>query len=317
MKALVFDGKLMVTEVPAPRPGADEVLIRVRYSAICNTDLEIIKGYMGFNGIPGHEFVGEVVTKGSILYGKMVVGEINCSCGECYLCRTGRKTHCPNRTVLGIDGHQGVFTEYISLPEENLHLVPNGLSPSVAVFAEPLAAAIEIFEQIQIKPSQNVFIFGAGKLGMLISQVFRLNGCDYTTYDPNDGKILKAMKMGLNARPLSSLGEKQKAEICVDCTGNPQGINIALSHLYPRGKLILKTTVANTEKIDLNQIVINEYELIGSRCGLFEPAISLLSQGLVNPEPLITKIFDFHHILEAFEMAQQPGSLKILIRHHG
>lgn len=317
MKALVFDGKLKVTEVPAPRPGEDEVLVRIHYSAICNTDLEIIKGYMGFNGIPGHEFVGEVVTKGSILYGKMVVGEINCSCGECYLCRTGRKTHCPNRTVLGIDGHQGVFTEYISLPEENLHLVPDGLSPSVAVFAEPLAAAIEIFEQIQIKPSQNVFIFGAGKLGMLISQVFRLNGCDYTTYDSNDGKVLKAMKMGLNARPLSSLGEEQKAEICVDCTGNPQGINIALSHLYPRGKLILKTTVANTEKIDLNQIVINEYELIGSRCGLFEPAISLLSQGLVNPEPLITKIFDFPHILEAFEMAQQPGSLKIQIRHHG
>lgn len=315
MKALVFDGKLKVTEVPAPRPGADEVLIRVHYSAICNTDLEIIKGYMGFNGIPGHEFVGEVLTKGSILCGKTVVGEINCSCGECYLCRTGRKTHCPNRTVLGIDGHQGVFAEYITLPEENLHLVPDGLSLTSAVFAEPLAAAIEIFEQIQIKPSQNVFIFGAGKLGMLISQVFRLNGCDYTTYDHNDGKILKAMKMGLNARPLLSLGEDQKAEICVDCTGNPQGINIALSHLYPRGKLILKTTVANTEKIDLNQIVINEFELIGSRCGLFEPAISLLSQGLVNPEPLITKVFDFSHILEAFEMAQQPGSLKIVIRH--
>lgn len=315
MKALFFDGSLSMVELPSPKPGEDEVLIKILYSAICNTDLEILQGYMGFRGVPGHEFVGEVVTKGSFLQGKTVIGEINCACGECYLCQTGRKTHCANRTVLGIDGHQGVFADYITLPEQNLHIVPDGLPLTSAVFTEPLAAAIEIFEQIQIRPSQNVFIFGAGKLGMLISQVFRLNGCDYTTFDPNEGKILKARKMGLNAKPLSSLGEGHKAEVCVDCTGSPDGINIALSHLFPRGKLVLKTTVANPEKIDLNQIVINEFEIIGSRCGLFEPALSLLSQGLVNPEPLISKIFEFSKIIDAFNVAKEPGSLKILIKH--
>jgi threonine dehydrogenase-like Zn-dependent dehydrogenase len=259
--------------------------------------------------------VGEVVSSDSYLRGKIVVGEINCSCGDCYLCQTGRATHCTNRTVLGIEGHQGVFADFISLPEKNLHVVPEGLALTSAVFTEPLAAAIEIFEQIQIKPSQNVFIFGAGKLGMLISQVFRLNGCNYTTFDINEGKILKAMKMGLNAMPLAELRIDQKAEVCVDCTGSSEGINLALSHLFPRGKLVLKTTVANPEKIDLNQIVINEFEIIGSRCGLFEPAISLLSQGLVNPEPLISKIFEFSKIIEAFAMAQKPGALKVLIKH--
>ncbi len=315
MRALVFDGTLSLCEVPKTKPINGEVLIRVLYSSICNTDIEILQGYMGFNGIPGHEFVGEVISSDSYLYGKIVVGEINCSCGECYLCQTGRSTHCNNRTVLGIDGHPGVFADYVALPEKNLHVIPEGLALTSAVFTEPLAAAIEIFEQIQIKPSQNVFIFGAGKLGMLISQVFRLNGCNYTTFDLNEGKILKALKMGLNAMPLSALGGNQKAEVCVDCTGDSKGINLALSHLFPRGKLVLKTTVANPEKIDLNQIVINEFEIIGSRCGLFEPALSLLSQGLVNPEPLISKIFEFPKIIEAFAMAQKPGVLKVLIKH--
>ncbi|MCK9421731.1 MAG: alcohol dehydrogenase catalytic domain-containing protein [Bacteroidales bacterium] len=315
MKALVFDISLTVKEIPCPQPRNHEVLIKILFSAICNTDLEIIKGYMGFKGVPGHEFVGEVMTRSSYLFGKKVVGEINCSCGECYLCQTGRKTHCPNRTVLGIQDHQGVFAEYIVLPEENLKIIPDNIPLTSAVFTEPLAAAIEIFEQIQIKPSQNVYIFGAGKLGLLISQLFRLNGCLYTTFDTNEVKVKKALETGINASLLSSLGESDKAEVCVDCTGNLSGINLALSHLYPRGKLILKTTVAKSEKIDLNQIVINEFEIIGSRCGLFEPALSLLSQGLVNPQPLITAIFSFNEILKAFETAEKPGSLKVLIQH--
>ncbi|MCK9203699.1 MAG: alcohol dehydrogenase catalytic domain-containing protein [Bacteroidales bacterium] len=315
MKALFFDGSLKIKEVSHPQPRENEALIKIIFSAICNTDLEIVKGYMGFNGILGHEFVGEVVTRSSDLFGQKVVGEINCSCGDCYLCQTGRETHCPNRTVLGIDGHPGVFADYIVLPMQNLKVVPENLPLTSAVFTEPLAAAIEIFEQIQIKPSQNVFIFGAGKLGLLISQVFRLNGCVYTTFDTQVSKVKKAMDMGINARELSSLRDAEKAEVCVDCTGNPSGINLALSHLYPRGKLVLKTTVAQSEKIDLNQIVINEFEIIGSRCGLFEPALSLLSQGLVNPQPLISAILPFNEIIQAFELAGKPGTLKILIQH--
>lgn len=315
MKALVFDGTLKLTEVPKPRPVNDEVLIKVLYSSICNTDLEIVKGYMGFKGILGHEFVGEVVSTSSTLSGKKVVGEINCSCGECYLCNTRRQTHCPYRTVLGIQNHDGVFAEFMVLPQRNLHELPETLSLESAVFTEPLAAAIEIFEQLQIRPSQNVFIFGAGKLGLLISQVFRLNGCDTITFDISEAKVKKARSMGINAVMVSTLTDLDKAEVCVDCTGNPEGINLALSHLYPRGKLVLKTTVANSAKIDLNQIVINEFEIIGSRCGLFEPALSLLSQGLVDPQPIITKIFDFNDIMKGFEFAAKPSTLKVLIRH--
>ena len=315
MKALIYDGSLHLQEVSKPLPGNDEVLIRVLYSSICNTDLEITKGYMGFNGILGHEFVGEVVSKSSSLFGKKVVGEINCSCCECYLCNTGRKNHCPYRTVLGIQDHDGVFAEFIVLPARNLHEVPEALALEDAVFTEPLAAAIEIFEQIQIKPSQNVFIFGAGKLGLLIAQVFRLNGCVYTTFARSEARVKKAMSMGINAELAGTLTDMDKAEVCVDCTGNPSGINLALKHLYPGGKLVLKTTVAQSEKIDLNQIVINEFEIIGSRCGLFEPALSLLSQGLVDPQPLISKTFDFKDILKGFEYAAKPNSLKVLIRH--
>jgi len=315
MKALFFDGSLKIKDVPTPQPCGDEVLIRVAFSAICNTDLEIIKGYMGFKGIPGHEFVGEVMTKTSRLSGKLVVGEINCPCWNCHLCRTGRHTHCESRSVLGIFNHDGVFAEYIVLPESNLHVIPDNLSSEIAVFTEPLAAAIEIFEQIHIRPSQNVFIFGAGKLGLLIAQVFRLNGCDYTVFAHSGATVKKATKMGIRARLLGTLHDSEKAEVCIDSTGDPSGINLALAHLYPRGKLVLKTTVANCEKIDLNQIVINEFEIIGSRCGLFEPALDLLSQRLVDPKPMIAKMFDFDQIPEAFEFASKPGTLKVLIRH--
>jgi len=315
MRALYFDGSLKVCHITKPRPKDDEVLIRILYTAICNTDLEIVKGYMGFIGILGHEFVGEVMTESSPLFGKRAVGEINCSCGKCYLCKTNRKSHCPNRSVLGIFNRPGVFADYIALPVENLRVIPESLSSEKAVFTEPLAAAIEIFEQVQIKPSQNVFIFGAGKLGILISQVFRLNGCEYTTFDTNRTKIRKAHSMGIRARDLHSLKSHEMAEVCVDCTGAPDGIKTALSHLYPRGRLVLKTTVAKPEKIDLNQIVINEFEVIGSRCGAFDPALSLLGQNLVDPEPLISKIFDFKDILKAIEYAQRPSALKVLIRH--
>jgi alcohol dehydrogenase len=223
--------------------------------------------------------------------------------------------HCPARTVLGIKNHNGAFADFIVLPERNLHEVPESVMLETAVFTEPLAAALKIFEQIHLKPSENVFVFGAGKLGLLIAQVLRLNGCDFTVFTRSESKVSMSRSLGIHARPLSTLGVQEKAEVCIDCTGNPSGINLALSHLYPGGKLVLKTTVANVEKIDMNQVVINEFEIIGSRCGNFAPAVRLLSEGLVNPQPMITKIVSFENILEGFEYASRPDTLKVLIRH--
>jgi len=315
MKALVYDGNLSIRQVPDPVPSKNEVLIRVRYSSICNTDLEILKGYMGFEGILGHEFVGEVVSENSRYYCKDVVGEINIYCGQCYMCQTGRKSHCTNRSVLGMFEHDGVFADYLVLPERNLHLVPPNVEMTNAVFTEPLAAALEIFEQTKINPTANVFIFGAGKLGLLIAQVFRLSGCDYTLFDVNPFKVEFARGLGLNSRNPEAIQPHERAEICVDCTGNPEGIGMAMDHLQPRGKLILKTTVANSGKVELNRVVINELNIIGSRCGVFEPALSLLSQKLIDVEPLITKVFPFNEIEDALALAAKPNTIKVLVRH--
>lgn len=315
MKALVYNGRLSIQQVPDPVLKKNDVLIRVRYSSVCNTDLEILKGYMGFEGILGHEFVGEVVSENSRFYGKDVVGEINIYCGHCYMCQTGRKSHCTNRSVLGIFDHDGVFADYLVLPERNLHVIPPNVELPNAVFTEPLAAALEIFEQTKINPTDNVFIFGAGKLGLLIAHVFRLSGCDYALYDVNPFKVEFARGLGLNAKNLDTIQPSERAEICVDCTGNPDGIGVAMNHLNPRGKLILKTTVANSGKVDLNQVVMHELNIIGSRCGVFEPALSLLSQKLIDVEPLITKIYPFDEIEEAFQFAANPNTIKVLIRH--
>ena len=216
MQALFFDNKLVLKDIPLPEPGEGEVMVKILYSSICNTDLEIIKGYMGFRGVLGHEFVGQVITGAHPLCGKTVVGGINCSCGKCYLCLSGRPTHCNNRSVLGIAGHQGVFAGFLALPAENLHIVPDSVPGRLAVFTEPLAAAVEIFEQLHLKPSKPVFIFGAGKLGMLVSMVARLQGFDYTTFDIVPGKTGFARSLGINARSLQDLLPDEKAEVCID-----------------------------------------------------------------------------------------------------
>lgn len=315
VKALFFDNQLRLIGLPEPVPSDGEVLIRVRLSSICNTDLEIIKGYMGFTGVPGHEFVGEVVTRNHPLSGKRVVGEINCPCGHCYLCLTHRPRHCFARTVTGIAGHQGVFADYIALPAGNLHVVPDHLTDEKAIFTEPLAAAVEILTQLHIPPGTATFIFGAGKLGSLISLVFRLQGIDCTTFDIHPAKRATASSMGIAVRDPASLSRDEKAEVCVDCTGNPAGIALALNHLWPGGTLVLKTTVAETAPIDLNQLVINEFTILGSRCGPFRPALKLLSDNLVDPSRLVTTTLDFNEILQGFEIAAAPETMKVLIRH--
>ncbi len=317
MKALFFDKKLLLVGLPDPVPAEGEVLVRVRVSSICNTDLEIIRGYMGFTGVPGHEFVGEVVTPNHPLSGKRIVGEINCPCGHCYLCKTSRRRHCFARTVTGIAGHQGVFADFIALPAENLHVVPDHLSDEKAVFTEPLAAAVEILTQLHIPPGTSTFIFGAGKLGSLISMVFRLQGIDYTTFDIQPAKRAIASSLGIAVRDPATLGPDEKAEVCVDCTGNPAGILLALDHLWPGGTLVLKTTVAQTAPVDLNQLVINEYTVVGSRCGPFQPALKLLSDELIDPTGLISATVSFHEIIQGFNAASAPETMKVLINHAG
>jgi len=315
MRALIYDGGLKISEIEKPVPEKGSALVKVLYSSICNTDIEIIKGYMGFKGVLGHEFAGEVVSENSRFYGKKVVGEINCACGKCLMCLNNVPKHCFERGVVGIYNYQGVFADYISLPEENLHEIPEGLDLLNAVFTEPLAAACEIFESASVRPDDKAFIFGAGKLGLLIAQVFKLSGCDYTLFARSSARVDFARGLGLNSKKLSDLGPMEKAGICVDCTGNPEGIKTAMDRLLPRGTLVLKTTVAQPEKIDLNQIVINEYRIIGSRCGPFAPALRLLAEGLVSVKPLIARTFDFKDIINAFEYAGKPGALKVMLKH--
>ncbi len=315
MKALVYNGGLEITEIKNPGPEPGYAMIKILYSSICNTDVEIIKGYMGFNGVLGHEFAGEVINSESLFYGKKVVGEINCACGKCLMCSLNTPKHCFDRGTIGIYNYQGVFADYILLPEKNLHEIPENLDLESAVFTEPLAAACEIFESVHIKPTDKVFIFGGGKLGLLISQIFKLNGCNYTLFSRSLEKTDFAAKLGLNSARLSTLAPDEKAAVCVDCTGNEKGAALALSHLLPRGTLVLKTTVASPDKLDLNLIVINEYRIIGSRCGPFAPALRLLKENLITVKPLIAKTFHFNDIIQAFDYASKPGALKVLIKH--
>jgi len=315
MKALIFDHELHIEEIPDPQPGKGDALIKILNSSICNTDLEILKGYMGFQGIPGHEFVGKVVNKESKFFGQRVVGEINCSCGKCLMCKTKRRSHCQNRTVLGIYGRPGVFAEFTLLPEINLHPVPDEIMDTDAVFTEPIAAALEIFEQVEIDPKKSAFIFGAGKLGLLIAQVFQAKELMYVLFDKNEEKVKRARSLGLLCMPLHAMKPGGKAEVCVDCTGHPDGIRLAINHVYPKGKVILKTTVANPLKFDTNQVVINEIEIIGSRCGPFAQALEMLKNKKIKTAPMVSEIVGFKDIFKGFRLAKKKGVVKVLIKH--
>lgn len=313
MRALVFAGQLRLAELPEPVPGANEALIRVEYAAICNTDLELTRGYMGFSGVPGHEFVGTVVSPGR-LQGKRVVGEINCPCGDCDMCRRRLPTHCAKRTVLGIAGRPGAFAEFLTLPEANLHVVPEHLPAEEAVFVEPLAAALQIFEQVPVSPRDRVFLFGTGKLGMLVAMVLQQNGCAYRAVNRNPRKVALARELGLNCDLLSDLPSGSQADIVIDCTGSPEGFALALNHLRPRGILVLKTTVASPPAVDLNRIVINEITVIGSRCGPFAPALKMLADNSIKVRPLISEVMPFTRALDAFVAAGRGESCKIILK---
>lgn len=317
MRAIEFDKKLKITEnYPVPEPQDGEALIKIITAGICNTDIEIIKGYMGFSGILGHEFVG-VVEKingsNQELLSQRVVGEINCGCGYCEYCLKGLENHCPNRTVLGILNKNGCFADYITLPVKNLHKVPDDVTNQEAVFTEPLAAAFEILEQIQINPDDKVLILGDGKLGLLISFVLNLTQAEVILVGKHQEKLDIAKNQGIKSRFMDDLFVEKNYAVVVEATGNISGFELAQNLVKPKGIIVLKSTLASEKPLNLAPIVIDEIKIIGSRCGPFKPALDALEKKLIDVKPLISKFFEFDKALDAFELSKIKGILKVLI----
>lgn len=316
MKAIYFDGQLHLTDVAKPTAPAGEALIRILMAGICNTDIEITKGYMGFHGIPGHEFVGiveEINDNDQSLLGKRVVGEINCACesDDCEFCRQDLGRHCADRTTLGIYKRNGCFAEYITLPLVNLKEVPDSVPDSIATLVEPLAAGFEILEQVQIKPEYEVLIVGDGKLGLLINHALLVTGARITHVGKHVDKLKLVESNNCKTVLLNELSDKQ-FDIVVEATGSISGFQFSIQHTKPRGIIVLKSTIASNQQIDLAPVVINEITIVGSRCGLFQPAIDYLATG-VDLSPLIRAVYPIDKGLEAFELACTKGSLKVLI----
>ncbi len=316
MKALYFDQQLLLTDCPEPETRTGEALIRMRMAGICNTDLEITHGYMGFTGILGHEFVGEVIEcEDARWIGKRVVGEINLGCGSCDYCRRQWQRHCPNRTVLGIYKKDGAFAEYLTLPIENLHAVPDTVSDHEAVFTEPLAAACEIAEQVHLPPGTSALVIGDGKLGLLIAQVLKQYNCEVTLLGRHRNKLALAENWNIRVCQSAESLPMQEFEVVVEATGSPDGFATAIDKIKPRGKLILKSTYAGGIHTDLAPLVIHEIQLIGSRCGPFRPALHLLEEKRVHVKEMIHDEFPLREGLKAFQAAGAPGRLKVLIRN--
>ena len=315
MRALVFDGKLHLrTDMPRPSPPAGEALIRTQLAGICNTDMEIVRGYMGFRGVLGHEFVGRVVQaeEAPQLVGQRVVGEINAYCGQCATCRRGDTPHCPQRTTLGIYRRDGVMADYFCLPIHLLHRVPDTLPDRWAVFSEPLAAALEITEQVHVRPTHRVIVLGDGKLGLLIAQVLQLTGCQLRVVGRHPAKLAILERRGIATQLVGDRLEAP-ADIVVEATGSPEGLATARRLVRPRGALVLKSTFHGQAELDLSQLVVDEVTLIGSRCGPFPAALRLLEQRLVEVEPLVHEVWPLEQGVMAFERAAAPGVLKVLL----
>ena len=300
------------SDLPIPDLKPGEALVKVLRAGVCNTDLELMRGYYPYVGILGHEFVGVVEAGSELLMGQRVVGEINASCGQCEFCRRGIKTHCVDRTVLGIVNHHGAFAEYLALPIENLHCVPDEVSTDAATFTEPLAAALEILEQINITPNHRVVVIGDGKLGQLVAQAIATTNCDLLAIGRHSSKLQLLEQCGIAVGFTDGI-QSRSYDIAIECTGNPDGFAIALDALKPRGTLVMKSTYAGNLSLDASRIVVDELQLIGSRCGPFAPALALLAQHKVQVLPMIQARFPLVDGLAAFDRASVKGTLKILL----
>lgn len=319
MKALRFDGSALGFETDVPRPRRNgEALVRVLYAGICNTDLEIAKGYAGFHGTPGHEFVGRVVeSPDPELVGRRVVGEINVGCGSCRLCQEGDPRHCPTRTVLGIKDRDGAFAEYLSLPAGNLIEVPDAIPDEDAVFIEPLAAAFNILEQVAVRASSQVALIGDGKLAQLIARALARTGCDLVVIGKHEAKLKLASKTGARCIELHEIEKKSAAgefDIVIEASGSPSGLPLALELVKPRGDVVLKSTYHGVANVSLWPVVVNEVRIIGSRCGRFRHAIDALTASLVDLKGLVSEVMPLDDGLRAFERASDPATMKVLLR---
>jgi alcohol dehydrogenase len=328
----IENGKLKKTTRPAPRLRPGWVLVRVRLAGICNTDIELLHGYYNFHGIPGHEFVGEVVEVGGVSaatqkkwLGRRVCGEINISCAAlgrkqvCDFCRRGLKTHCARRTVLGIIGHAGAYAEYLTLPLENLHRIPASITDECAVFVEPLAAACEILEQVDVRTFREAAVLGDGKLAQLIARVLKTAIPRVVMYGKCQKKLAVAQRAGIATRRIRG-DHRDLKRVCdgfplvVEATGSPTGLALAQQMTQPRGTLVLKSTFHGATPVETWPIVVKEITLVGSRCGPFGKAIALLQSGDVDPTPLITRVFPLIDASAAIRFAQKRSVMKVLLK---
>jgi threonine dehydrogenase-like Zn-dependent dehydrogenase len=329
MHALHWDGSELRCLADYPLPGSrigaagsriasesdaiQTALVKVHLAGVCSTDLQILKGYMGFTGVPGHEFVGSVAEGPLEWLGKRVVGEINFGCGKCDNCRRELARHCFNRRVMGIVKADGAFAEFVAVPVVNLHVVPDTLADEDAVFTEPLAAAFEILTQIQVNPGDDILVLGDGKLGNLCAQALRLTGANVTVVGKHADKLAAIKKAGVRIMQLNDW-QPRLFDIVVEATGSPSGLELALSAVRPRGILILKSTIAGNHQVSLAPIVINEINVIGSRCGPFPDALEALAAQRVSVAPLIEAIYSLKDGVDAVGRAAQAGAKKILLR---
>jgi threonine dehydrogenase-like Zn-dependent dehydrogenase len=306
------------TNLPMLEPGQGEALIKMRLAGVCATDLEMTRGYYPFTGVPGHEFVGEVVAAPGFegWVGQRVVGEINLVCGSCFACQAGRSHHCEKRSVLGILGKDGVLAEYFTLPMTNLHAVPDSVTDEAAVFTEPLAAALEIQQQVHIQPEMKVLVVGAGRLGLLIAQMLKMTGCDLAVVIRREAQAELLVKWGIPAVDERTL-TAGAADLVVEATGSPAGFALSRRALRPAGTLVLKSTFAGDVSLNLSSLVVDEIRLVGSRCGPFKPALRLLKAGLVDTESLVAACYGLSEGLAAFDKAGERGVLKVLVSPDG
>jgi threonine dehydrogenase-like Zn-dependent dehydrogenase len=314
VRALTFDGTVVLRDVPPPTLAPGDALVAVRLAGICGTDLEITRGYKGYRGTLGHEFVGEVLHCPSAPQweGRRVVGEINLSCGTCERCTTGLRNHCATRRVLGILDHPGCFAEQLVLPATNLHAVPDAITDEHAVFTEPLAAAFRIFEQVPLTTAVHVAVIGDGKLGLLVVMALRARGIPVTAIGRHPRKLALVAGPGVRTTTTDTL-PPERFDVIVEATGSRDALALALALVRPRGTVVLKSTVHGTVELPTAPLVVDEIHLVGSRCGPFDVALAAMADGTVDPRPLIDARYPLAQGEEALAHARRPGTLKVLL----